>query len=446
MIRRITHAGERGNKSIGTIFDGVGEIHATLYQSLCGAIGQDYIPESSWDTQKWNSTEQCRDLLPLAWAESNLSEESDSGVRDARVLVAVQHRTKPFWALQYHPESICTNEESKEVITNWFRHAQLFNHTSRQTRIKTDGYLHGEFATRESLLSRFETFRPMLNGSASFPTGSHFSTQADEIENGQDSTFYSRTVDLPIDLSVADIVECLQSRSQDQIILESSNAYETAVGTADVRGRYSIIALDMENCVRFEYTTGSNQISAIYPNQPSRLTDLRQFGGIWPFLAQYLNKRKVVDGEVDSPFWGGFMGYTTYELGLEGIDVPSQGRNGPQKTRPDLCFAWITRSLVIDHVKGLVYMQQLAPKGAILSVDDWMTKIEMKLETANRASSNVNKEAPSKASVVTRPKDSEYESKVSRCQESIRNGDSYELCLTDQTTVTRPRDSSWSLY
>ncbi len=40
-----------------------------------------------------------------------------------------------------------------------------------------------------------------------------------------------------------------------------------------------------------------------------------------------------------------------------------------------------------------------------------------------------------------------YKSKVLQCQEYISSGDSYELCLTDQSTVDRQKDAnSWELY
>lgn len=464
MIRRVNHAGEDGKRTVGSIFEGVGEIYATLYQSLCADIGQDLIPESSWGAEKWKSTTQCPDLLPLAWVESDLSEESDSGVKDARVLVAVQHRTRPFWALQYHPESICTNEESRKVIINWFKAALHFNRTLRQPRIQTGGSLQGKFATRDSLLSRFESFRPMLNGSACFPMGEHFNTAPYEHSSGVDNICYSQTVDLPENISVAEIVESLGYQEKQIVLLESSNAYEKAVGTADVRGRYSIIALDIKDSLRFEYTSGSNQISAIYPADAGvdkYITDLRQFGGIWSFMAQYLDKRKVHDGNKASPFWGGFMGYTTYELGLEGIDVQAQGRQNQPSSRPDLCFAWVTRSVVIDHVKDCIYIQQLAPMAAEAQAEQWMYSMAMRI--ANGPSRHASKlrrltNISKSDTYITTPQHSEYESKVRLCQEFIRSGDSYELCLTDQTTVTRPRPvidqtkttqpqgTSWDLY
>jgi hypothetical protein len=37
----------------------------------------------------------------------------------------------------------------------------------------------------------------------------------------------------------------------------------------DVRGRYNIIALNIGNCIRFEYITGSNLVIIIYPTSSS---------------------------------------------------------------------------------------------------------------------------------------------------------------------------------
>jgi para-aminobenzoate synthetase len=453
IIRRISHIGEIGEEHAGTIFDGVGEIHATLYQSLCADDGQDDIPGASWNTEKWNTTKKCPELLPLAWAESNLSEESDSGVKDDRVLVAVQHRTKPFFALQYHPESICTNDESKIVFNNWFKQAMLFNQTSRQTRIKKGSHLHGAFATRESLLSRSERFQPM-NGNPNFPIHSQHHTDCREDLRARDIC-HSHIIDLPENVSVADIISPMKGvvgMARNHILLESSNADENATGTADVRGRYSILALDVDFSLRFEYTTGCNIITAIYPgHQPDRhTTDLRQYGGVWPFLAQYLNKKRVAQGNEDSPFWGGFMGYTTYELGLEGIDVPPSGRSGQQHSRPDLCFAWVTRSLVIDHVKKQIHVQEISPASERPRFEAWQRLMCQTLSRCGVSPYPKGFIPPPPCnplpSTITLPNNGDYESKVSQCQEQIRNGNAYELCLTAQTTITRPRISMWPLY
>ncbi|KAE9374336.1 para-aminobenzoate synthase [Stipitochalara longipes BDJ] len=449
IIRKIRHIGERGKEGQQSIFGGVGEINATLYQSLCVDIGQ-----NRFKSGKWEATLNCPDLVPLAWAESRDSLHGDSGIKDDMVLVAVRHKTKPFWALQYHPESKCTNGESKKVIKNWFARAQWWNRTRRQIPVSQKGPIQGQNATRESLLSRCEQKLLQDRGLGS---NSSYLNPLGKISKSAQVICHYRTIRFSANISVPDLVEAIQEMQQDHIILESSNTYEKAVGTADVRGRYSIIGLDVTESTRFEYATGSHKITQVKARHGSTSSqDTNFFGGIWPFLAQYLHARKVVDGNPDSPFWGGFMGYTTYELGLEGIDVKSESRKGRQYSRPDLCFAWVERSLVIDHVKNMIYIQQLAPRAKTDDVNAWMDSLATKLEAAFQHASPLPSISDIRSSVIsiTTPKPSAYESKVLACQSSIRAGDSYELCLTSQTHITLSKPptsnnsslSSWNLY
>ncbi|KAJ5033368.1 uncharacterized protein L3040_008486 [Drepanopeziza brunnea f. sp. 'multigermtubi'] len=551
IVSRITHIGAHSNASRGAIFEGVGEVYATLYQSLCADIGQDLIGKDEWETAKWKATERCPELLPLAWVEHDLAQGNDSGIMDEKVLVGVQHKTKPFWALQYHPESICTNEESTKVITNWFGLAQAWNKQKGRIQVTSEGPIEGQFVTRESLLSQNQR---KFEQDTSFTAGSTKLYRA---------ICHSRTIDIPARISIPEIVETIQDLRQDQIILESSNANENYTGGVDVRGRYSVIGLDIEQCMRVEYTAGKQNISISYPRERGQRPETVHLnadsqGGIWPYLAHYLDERQVKDGSPESPFWGGFMGYTTYELGLEGIDV-SPNPNGRQHSRPDLCFAWVEKSLVVDHLKNRIYLQQLAPSNASGRVGSWMDSIIAKLEakllpeesydpytitfsnlpgdgckngildrmaqlgvalpltlhvypsdgpysgfaTAQYEQPNnpekiaqllnnsdiagrnirvkvtsqildpVSKHSPPPAKLSSRlshpaqapaidikssvlstrtPLHSIYESKVLSCQSSIRAGDSYELCLTDQTVITLSRSTSpstptpWSIY
>ncbi|KAH7310029.1 ADC synthase [Rhexocercosporidium sp. MPI-PUGE-AT-0058] len=477
IVRRITHAGETGALGADSLFAGVGEINATLYQSLCADIGQDSISKECWQTTKWVATNQCPDLLPLAWVEHDLAEENNSGIMDERVLVAVCHKTKPFWALQYHPESICTNDESKKVILNWFRLAQSWNSDYRQTQINLEGQIEGRFATRESLLSQSQR---MLEA-----TPTNGSTNTNKV------VCHSRSIDIPARVSVQSIAEAILDMREDQILLESSNANEKSAGGADVRGRYSIVGLDIKNCMKVEYTAEQGIITTYYPGANSdkpqiRSIDASTCGGIWPYLAQHLDKNRLKDGNLESPFWGGFMGYATYELGLETIRVTPNPK-GRQHQRPDLCFTWVKKSLVVDHAKNKMYIQRLAPEIEATRVSAWMDDIAAKLEanfflnkrqildkmvemgstlpcrpklhnqdsmftgfatsqSRKPAKPSSNPNIPSSVLSIHTPSNDTYESKVLACQSSIRAGDSYELCLTDQTRVKIRTSSSWSLY
>ncbi|TAQ90674.1 hypothetical protein B7494_g985 [Chlorociboria aeruginascens] len=487
IIRRVRHVGEMEGGGKESIFEGVGEVHATLYQSLCADIGQDSVSATDWDSTKWDSPRRCPELIPLAWVEEKDCVGNDSGVKDNRVLVAVRHTTKPFWALQYHPESICTNDESKKVIKNWFRQAQRWNRASGRKQVDLNSLIVGESSTRESLLRRYNTHQ-LVNGNLVTQSKGDAEAHRNISDMYTDYVYYSRKITLPDHISIPDLVEAIQAVCQNCIILESSNAHEKSSGSADVRGRYSIIGLDVNDALRFEYRASSDLVTAIWPKFGHGYREmgscseisLQPFGGIWPFLAQFLDKRRIVHGDDDSLFWGGFMGYTTYELGLESINIKCGTRNTPE-SRPDLSFTWVTRSIVVDHLKGIAHIQQLVGFESD-GESGWIEYIGSKLvhlfqsksiyrnntqslqsskpptstPKTNGASNHPNgKSHPTNgiskhSKIIIQPTNATYERKVRLCQESIFSGDSYELCLTSQTTIRQPRSSlkspSWDLY
>ncbi|KAG9245300.1 ADC synthase [Calycina marina] len=478
MIRKVTHAegGRDGTSYGGDIFAGVGEVLATLYHSLCVDVGQDSISEAAWISAKWKASSACPDLVPLAWVGSDGS-KNDSGIVDNRVLVAARHVTKPFWALQYHPESICTNKESKKVIRNWWELAQSWNRDHRATATQSEHPIQGSVAVRQSLLASSKQ--------VSHPASSRIQSLPDF---GLSSQYHFRTIKLGHYVSVPEIMEALGGMDSDQIMLESSNSQDIS---PDVRGRFSIVALDVTKAPSFRYIARSHRMTICLPsrigNQVS--VDVRPYGGIWGFLAIFLNKRRLT-GNVNMPFWGGFMGFTTYELGLETIGVESKSSNARSGERPDLCFAWITRSLVVDHVNNCIYVQVLTENNADIQ---WLEAVSSRLnnislpesrflgaylgaghpsmrsESAKSSTTSLSTPpSPGQTPVesartsifspdipkatadalpnIFLPSETEYETKVSRCQDHIRAGDSYELCLTDQTLVQTPASDAWLLY
>ncbi|KAI9736868.1 MAG: hypothetical protein M1818_005919 [Claussenomyces sp. TS43310] len=459
MVRKINHVGEDSNmKAVPTIFDNVGQVRTTLYQSLCIGVGQEHVSEQSWQSQKWKPPAVAPGIRPLAWVE-------DVSGQDQRILVAIQHITKPFWGLQYHPESICTNEESKKVILNWFMSSQRWNKENCKISLRGRRGIQGQVPVRKSLL---EESKILGHGGASRLRGHRRSVS--EMNccidcYGLNSRYESRIIDLPDHVSTADIVEGLQGGQHDKIILESSNAHVQDVGTAKVRGRYSIIGLDISDTLRIEYQCGAANATVCIPQTRTgsglnrESVPLSPLGGVWEVLAAFLEHRRINYGDNDSPFWGGFMGYTTYELGLQGIDVDAafESEHRP-RGRPDLCFAWVRRSVVIDHWEKKVHVQQLVDNdvrktGSLLNQTrggkSWLDQSVFTLESIFKSAHvpedrgiSANDIIPGMQPLVSTPQDSMYESKVEECQEYIRNGDAYELCLTDQTRILLRREEA----
>ncbi|KAK3685525.1 ADC synthase [Podospora appendiculata] len=459
MVREIVHRSRTGccdtdddDDGGGDVFHGVGRFKATLYHSLCGDIGQQAVPETEWREARWRPSPLCPDLVPLAWVEEDRGDGDGDGASSSiveRILMGVRHRTRPFWGLQYHPESVCTDKEGNRVIVNWFREAQQWNQ-ARGRVASVDGGILARNATKPSLLSQL----PAVVASAPGQQAASSDQWWESMDVG--NVYHSMTIPLPHGVQVPDIVEVMGSEDSERIILDSANA-ATASARTDVRGRYSIIATGLENTLRIEYHTGDDyatlKLGSIRGESVglSQQVPLAPYGTIWGFVASFHEARHIETTEAaQSPFLGGFMGYITYEQGLSDIGIfPDHDR---QHHRPDVCLAWVTKSIAVDHVTQMIHIQQLVPQGLDMDMAMWVEKITDKLMfspnfqtvfhndsfSPRKGTQPLKTRRPSRGTSTLTPMTKEYENKVSICQEFIAAGDSYELCLTDQTKITRP--------
>ncbi|KAI0138467.1 aminodeoxychorismate synthase [Pestalotiopsis sp. NC0098] len=419
----------------GNIFKGVQPFKATLYHSLCADIGQDSASDTEWPTSKWQQS-PVSDVVPLAWVEES------SAVSSGRILMGMKHATKPFWGLQYHPESVCSEDAGHQIISNWFHEALRWNQEhGRTVTARPRASITGP--TTRSLLHQLSLLP--VDGDTAFNDLADFAT---------DSKYMSTAIKLPSHVEVPDIVELLQSDARNHIILDSASAHTNRIGL-DVRGRYSIIALDVEKSLRLEYHVGDSHVCARLPassakDESTKMVPLRQGQSVWHLLSDFMSRRTLKTQDAESPFLGGFMGFITYEFGLECIDVDITASRNHQ--RPDLCFAWVQKSVVIDHLEGTLRVQYLhsSPQEA----DEWIQTTAATLQSASLwqdglriNDTKLNKTAhftppitptgASNAATILTPDPDTYEAKVRTCQEYIAGGDSYELCLTDQTIITR---------
>ena len=100
-----------------SIFQGLESFEAIQYHSLHAVLGDDQDADSSLDEHSiWEPSRSAPDLVPLAWdlnPYGSLRQDSENQTRNGvcasnpqRLLMAVRHAYKPFYGLQFHPESI----------------------------------------------------------------------------------------------------------------------------------------------------------------------------------------------------------------------------------------------------------------------------------------------------------------------------------------------------
>ncbi len=197
---------------------------------------------------------------------------------------------------------------------------------------------------------------------------------------------------------------------------------------------------------------------------------------------QQVLTREFEDDSLTIPFEyrGGYVGYLGYEVRhdtrrsickheicnlSQGIvnecgdkDFDSQVSN---KNVPTAAFLFADRSLVYDHWRGDWYVVGIAENkpdipatesihGVHEKVVHWIHSIAQRLKSMNCAetkkSSKCKQPLDNHSSLdfsLVRSKE-QYTADIKRCHDEIKNGESYELCLTNQfqTTVSFPRDQS----
>ncbi|KAH6642367.1 ADC synthase [Boeremia exigua] len=466
IVTAVLHKGQ-------SLFRNVKELQATQYHSLQVKLGHPIQTNRAvrYPAQLWESTEMCPQLEPLAW-------DFDSEHNGA-VLMGVKHIQKPFWGVQFHPESVCTNEEGAHIIRNWWEDAQswrrrkMFSHDAGKATLSSSHLRPMTFGDFRRDLG-FYTSTYTRNEPASH--NPHPSELASLIAYGDKKTLPClppKVVHCVTTgsgrLTVEDVCEVLKIPRHEAIVLQSGlqeNLVPMAVGT----GRYSIIGLIIPGeTLRLHYYAGSH-ILQLRDGNDNVHTQWKE-SDPWPFLSHTLSRLRITKGPETStwaPFWGGFMGYASYEAGLETINVPV----AENAAYPDICFAYITRSIVFDHQTKKLYIQ------SIRGLDDheWIEKTQSLIHSTADAKS---RESTPTSTPMPKPDPFEelgpmyqyinsckkafadretYCEQVRSCQEKIADGQSYELCLTHQNEVRARKPEacrlsksedcqhSWNLY
>jgi para-aminobenzoate synthetase len=467
-----------------SIFSGTGQLLATQYHSLQVDIGHPIQTKRtvSYPGELWAPTEQCPELEPLAWDFDNRT--------NGAVLMAVKHIQKPFWGVQFHPESICTNSESSRVIQNWWTSVQSWNRKrwyNNKTRPQSLAAPSGDHVTNARNLPNLAK---CLARQASEDFNS--SMQSAEREQAMELTKINNFIStikhgdlksfsgLSVDevhcttigsgrLTVADICDIFDIPRNEAIVLESglqADLLPSKVGT----GRYSIIGLIIPGeSIRIHYNLGTRRLILLGGND--RVIFESVVLDPWIYLKammKILRPQQPPTGLTFAPFWGGLMGYASYEAGLDTIDVQPRTNS----SQPDICFAYITRSIVIDHQVKKIYVQSIRDSDDMTWVNCAREKIYqaayLKSQTSTPITTPMGKPNPfdtdailngylssCKHSVASR---TEYCQSVANCQEIIASGHSYELCFTSQNKIKarKPKicqrsqadsnEMSWKLY
>lgn len=159
-----------------------------------------------------------------------------------------------------------------------------------------------------------------------------------------------------------------------------------------------------------------------------------------PTVQDWLDRFAVEDrsAEADFPasFRPGFVGYLGYELRAETApdagDVP-----GPDRDLPDANLLFVDRAVVFDHQEQCAYAIWLEDDQSVGAHGEWVER--MRAAVTAIAPTQMSGEPPlpvdsgadiDRVESGMRANREEYLAAVHQCQELIRAGESYEMCLT----------------
>lgn len=305
--------------------------------------------------------------------------------------MGLKHRSLPIWGVQFHPESICS-EFGKELLSN-FRNLTL----SRRHQ---------------------ENSSPLFNHSSNSESY-RIHVRKLEIYPNAEATFRE-----------------LFSNSKHGFWLDSSLAIEGL-------SRFSY--LGDGNGPRAEFITYRVTEGAVKVHRNAQ-EPLLVHQPFFDYLNEQLRLRFTKSPE-DLPFEFnlGYVGYIGYELKAE-----TCGNAQHQSELPDAALLFADRIIVLDHLEKTTYL-------VCLSVDRDNHEAVAWLDSTGQRLTKLPPEVKhqEKQSVLTMPDHNllvkfrhdreSYLQLINKCKEEIRNGESYEICLTNTATVHTSIDP-WITY
>ena len=150
---------------------------------------------------------------------------------------------------------------------------------------------------------------------------------------------------------------------------------------------------------------------------------------VFGFLKNELRDRYCVAPELPFDFNGGFVGYLGYELKSEcGGDVVHES------PYPDSRLIFADRFLAFDHQERCVYLVYAGTTSESAEATAWLEAMQQRLLAGiPQAAPLPEVEAP--AFIGLEQDRDEYLESIAACLQRIRDGESYEICLTNRITA-----------
>ncbi len=313
------------------------------------------------------------------------------------VVMGIEHRTRPMWGVQFHPESIAT-EHGRAIAENFYAMAER----RRPGATSAGG---GAGATP----------------AAAAPGASRAATR--------DGKLRLLVRELEGEAPTEQTYERLFADAEQSFWLDSADA-----PTWLAQCSYMGTSAGAERCV-FEYDVDSGEVAVQRGG-----VDTVEHKSIFDLLDRELARQAIEPPtEVGRGLVGGYVGYLGYELKAD-----CGSPNVHHSDMPDAAMMLATRVVAVDHTSGRTFLFVIARR------ED--EEAERWLAAAERIVAELIAAPPPERPLAEPPEPGgevsfscgrgreQYLADIDRCHAEMAAGESYEVCLTDQISTAASPD------
>ena len=309
------------------------------------------------------------------------------------VLMALEHRERPLWGVQFHPESVCT-AHGRRLLEN-FRDLSTLR-----------GRRRGH--------PRSDNRRPNEAGDLSIrpPGGAPVASSRELLV---------RRLDQLADPEQAFV--SLYGESRNAFWLDSSRTGEGA--------RFSFIGDDRGPLgAAVSYDVGRREVRI----ERGGDVELRR-ESIFEYLARELGRPAPKGPELPFEFRCGFAGWLGYELKAE-----CGGDAANESSLPDAAFVFAGRMVAFDHTERCTYLLALTEPGCEAEAERWLDATEARLAVlpdapTARFPTYMEGNRPVGGEFAAEPRlvrsRERYLEEIEECGRLLGEGETYEVCLTN---------------
>jgi para-aminobenzoate synthetase len=322
------------------------------------------------------------DIRVTAWAEDG-------------VIMGLRHLRRPWWGVQFHPESVAT-EYGRRLVENFRRLT-----SERRRRREASGPPHRAAVRPDRAVA--------------------------PIAGGDHRTLRVRWTCIDRAVDPEAIFEEHYAGGEHAFWLDSSRV-EPGLSrfsfVGDAGGPLGEV---------LTYRVGSGQV---HVRAAGGSADAEP-GSIFDVLARRLAGRSADAGDLPFDFHGGYVGFFGYELKA---DCGSPNRH--RADTPDAVWLFVDRLVCVDHQDRRTYLVALctADGGGQATAEAWLAELGGRLRRlpdwapAEAPPAGGREAPPDLEPWLVRDRDG-YVADIEECQRQLRAGESYEICLTTSIRV-----------